>query len=279
MKYTQRRDAKFSIVIALSLSLLVSFPSFSRADAFYNVITLSDLSITDYSNHSGTLGSKPDDMQIRGNTVVIEVDSIIKGNAFADQFADATVIGNNTNDLVISDGLSQQAIATGETIMGTAASVALTQGILAINNLSQTESYTINFETDWSYLVDTNATTHGNSQFATAVSEIFLDSHLHGSLFDFTVNSDTDIGGGLLTDNNIQAFSIFLPPGESDVLALTVNAIGVATTAAPVPEPSTLALFGIGLLGTAIMQWRNKQLRPKRKIQAVLSKYPHHPIQ
>ncbi|GJL52594.1 MAG: hypothetical protein NPIRA01_38210 [Nitrospirales bacterium] len=238
MKLFCQTYSRLRIVPTLTLCIAISAPTLSRADIIYQAITLADVGITGFLNHSERLESKPHDLLIAGNASIIGQEFMLTGNAFADQLADAAVNGINTNDLVISDGLSQQAIAAGEAIMGTAASFALTQGILAINNLSQTESYTIDFEADWTYLVDASIT-HVHTQFATALSEISLESHLHRSLFDLTVSSDSDLGGGLLTDNKTQAFSIFLLPGESDVLNLTVNAAGVATTAAPVPEPST----------------------------------------
>ena len=265
------RASMVGIATILSLGFVMNFPIISRADTIYNAITLFDLNITGFSNSIGSLGSKPGDLLITGDAFVVDEDSIIDGNAFADQFAAAKVIGNNPNDLSLNDGLSQQAVATGNASVGTAVSFALTQGILEINNLSLTDGYTIDFEVDWSYFVDASVT-NVNLEFATAASDIFFESDLHGSLLDQTVVSDADFGGGLITDDGVVPFSIFVAPGESDVLTLSINAAGAATAITPVPEPSALALFGIGLLGTAIMQWRQRGAKLHLVVKAISSK-------
>ncbi|GJL66116.1 MAG: hypothetical protein NPIRA05_10870 [Nitrospirales bacterium] len=274
MNQFRRMRGTLPIISAITFCLTLSIPTFSHANTIYHAITLVDVSITGFSSHSRRLVSKPHDVFIAGNASVIAQESMITGNAFADQFADAAVIGQNMNDLSVGNGLSQQAIVTGEALMGTALSLAFTQGILSINNFSQTESYTIDFEADWSYLVDANAT-HTNVQFATAVSEIFLESDRDHSVLDLTVSADSDFMSGLLTDNGTQPFSIYLLPGESDVLNLTVNAAGVATATAPVPEPSTLVLFGLGLLGTVFMRWRTQQWKAGHLTQGFLNDAHH----
>ena len=254
----------------LTLSLLFTFPTSSRADAIYNSISLADLNIVGVSSSAGLLGSIPDNLLITGNAVVLDEDSIIDGNAFADQFASALAFGDPIG-LGLNEGLSLQTIATGEATLGTAASFAFTLGTLAINNLSLTETFSVDFITDFSYLVDARV---GNSNlgFATAVSEIILESDLIGSVLDLTVFSDSDLDGGLFTDNAVLPFSIVLEPGDSDNVSLTVNAAGIATAAAPVPEPSTLTLFAIGLIGTALFQLRQKHTKANLSNHTIYSK-------
>ena len=263
------------ITTLLTFSLFIMFPTGSRADAIYDAVSLVELNLVGVTNGSGSPGSIPNELLITGNAFVVDEDSIIDKNASADRFAGATVLGNPIG-LSLTDGLSQQAVATGEAKLGTAASFALTQGILSINNLSLTETYTIDFQTVFSYLVDTSVG-NSNFKFATAVSEIFLGSDLNGSLLDHTVTSDSDLGGGLFTDNAVLPFSISLGPGDSDNLSLTVNAAGIATAATPVPEPSTFGLFAIGLFGVALYQWRQKYSQAGLPTQSIYSNRINHP--
>ena len=249
------------VTTILTVSVTFCFPTASRADAIYNVIVLADLRITGFSLPSGNLDTQPEDLLISANVNVVDEDAITEGTAFAEQFADTMVFGIRHNDVGFDEGLSLQALATGYSTLGTAVSFAFTQGILAINNLSATESYTIDIEADYSSVVDTNVI-DSNLEFASAESVITLDSQVLGSLLDRTLLSDSDFGGGLLTENAILPFSILVEPRESEVLALTTQTAGIATAAQPVPEPSTIALLSLGLLGTAIMQWRKKQSRP-----------------
>ncbi len=260
----------------LTLGLIVSAPGTSRADTIYNAIAIVDLRITGFSNMQT---SKPDDVVITGSGTVVDNDSIFDGHALAEQFAESRVIEHDTHERGFNEGLSQAAIATGNTTLGTAVSFAFTQGILAINNLSLTEGYTVNFSADYSYLVDANAI-NSNLEFASATSEISLESRLLGSLLDLTVSADSDFAGGVFSDNAVLPFSIFVEPGESEVLTLSVHAAGSTIAVAPVPEPSTLALFATGIIGTSIFQWRKntrkQDLRRRRFSQKDKSSFTHH---
>ncbi len=80
--------------------------------------------------------------------------------------------------------------------------MALTQGILGINNLSLTDGYTIDFEVDWSYFVDANVT-DSDLEYTTAISESVLESSLYSSLLELAMSSDSDEEGGLFIDNDI----------------------------------------------------------------------------
>ncbi len=276
MSHNKEKSSRWNTPIILALSLVVGFPTISHAIATYDAITLVDLTITGAANSSGTLTSKPNDLLISGDTRVIDADAIVSGNALADQFADAMVIGNNPNNLDLNDSLSQQTIATGEAAMGTATSFAFTQGLLSINNLSFTNSYTVNFVADWSYFVETSIT-NPISEFAFAISEIHLESLVLGSLLDITVSSDSDFGGGLFSDMRAFPYSVLLAPGESDVLTLTVDAFGTgdasnATPNTPVPEPSTFALMLIGLIGMALRLGGKRQSSNGLSTQPLSSK-------
>ncbi len=260
MSHNKEKLSGWNTPIILALSLVVGFPSISHAIATYNAITLVDLSITGAANSTGLLASTPNDLVISGDARVVDAEAIVFGNVFADQFADALVIGNDPNNLDLNDGLSQQAIATGDATLGTAASFAFTEGLLEINNTSSTESYRVAFETDWSYLVETSIT-NPLTDSPSALSEIRLVSTILGSLLDISVSTpSTD--AAFFSEMSVFPFSVLLAPGESDVLTLTANAAGIATAGpapAPVPEPSTFALMIIGLLGMTLMRRRNRQ--------------------
>ena len=273
MSHIERKTTRWNAPMILALSLVVGFPAICHAVGIYDAITLMDLTITGASNSSGPLGSKPNDLLISGDARVVDADAIVNGNAFADQFADAMVIGNDPNHLDFNDGLSQQAIATGDATLGLASSFAFTEGILEINNTSSTESYRVGFETDWSYLVETSIT-DPLTDFPSALSEIRLVSTMLGSLFDISVTAST-LGGEFFSDMSVFPFSVLLAPGESDVLTLTANAAGIATAGpapAPVPEPSTLALMIIGLIGMALMRRRNTQADGELELATVAKK-------
>ncbi len=273
MTHVERKTARWNTPMILALSLVVGFPTISQAIATYDAITLVDLTITGSANSAGPLASKPNDLLISGDARVVDADAIMTGNAFADQFADTMVIGNDPNNLDLNEGLSQQAIATGDATQGLASSFAFTEGILGINNTSSTESYRVDFLVDWSYLVETSIT-DPLTDSPSALSEIRLVSTILGSLLDVSVTAST-LGGDFFSDMEIFPFSVLLAPGESDVLTLTANAAGIATVGAapaPVPEPSTFALMIIGLIGMALMRRRNGQADGDLELTTIASK-------
>ncbi len=272
MTHDKEQSSRWNTPMILALSLVVGFPTISHAIATYDAITLVDLSITGAANSSGPLTSKPNDLLISGEARVVDADTIVNGNVTTDQFADAMVFGNDPNDLDFNEGFSQQAIATGEVTQGTAVSFALTEGILGINNTSSTESYWVDFEVNWSYLVETSITDPIND-FPSALSEIRLVSNIFGSLLDIS-KSTSSLGGDFFSDMSVFPFSVSLAPGQSDVLTLTANASGIATASpapAPVPEPSTFALMVIGLIGMAFMHRRNRQTGPQLELATISS--------
>ncbi len=274
MTSNQRILLSSHITMVLILSLTMCIPSMAHAIAIYDAITLVDLSITGAINSSRPLTSKPRDLLISGNASVVDADAIVNGNAFADQFAEAVVIGDNTNDLDFDEGLSQQAIAVGDATLGLASSFAFTQGILRIINTSATESYRVDFEADWTYFIETSIT-DPLRDFPSALSEIRLESTMLGSLLDISASSDSVVGGALLSDIATFPFSVSLNPGDSDLFTLTVNAAGIATATpapAPVPEPSTFSLMGIGILGLAWRHWRQRRANSVLETQTIASK-------
>ncbi len=263
MKQEKNISIAACAVTVLMICLLVVTPTSVRANAIYDAITLVSLNITQFSNDSGVLSSRPEDLLITGDAFIIDEDQIIDGQATTDKFASTLVNGLNPDLLDIGDGLSQETLATGDTTFGTAASLAIVQGLLTLNNFSPSESYTVGFETVWSYLVNSQVTSSA-IEFATAESGIFLESLVNGPLFDFTVVSDSEFSDGLLTDQGILTFSIQVAPGESDILTLTSQAIGAASVNEPafIFEPSILTLLGIGLLSASLSRKTNsyKQL-------------------
>ncbi len=246
----------------LSFSFITCFPALSRADAIYNAIALVDLSITKLSSNFDSVGTDPVDLWISTNANEIDEGAFIEDTAFADHLANTRLYEVQPNNLGLGHGLSQESIATEEATLRTAVSFAFSQGFLSIDNLSFTNSYTIDFKVDFSSLVDVEAT-NSDLQFAATESVITLESTLIGTVLDGTVSLDSDFGEGLLTDEGNLLFSIHVAPGKSDVLILSAHTAGAATSVAPVPESSTLAIFGLGLLSTTLVQWRKSPSRPR----------------
>ncbi len=273
MSHNKVRTARWNTPMILALTLIIGFPTISHAIATYDAITLVDLIITGATSSSGPLASKPSDLVISGDARVIDADAIVNGNAFADQFADALVVGLDPNNLDFNEGLSHLAIATGDATQGLASSFAFTEGILGINNTSSMESYQVDFLADWSYLVETSITDPIND-VPSALSEIQLVSNILGSLLDISVTASTS-GGDFFSEMSALPFSVLLGPGQSDVLTLTANAAGLATAGAapaPVPEPSTFALMIIGLIGMALIRRRNRQTYGELELATMTSK-------
>jgi len=263
MKKVAQVFLTLGIAIVMTLSMMIAAPTIVRTNAIYDAVTLVDLNIARFSSSSGILSSKLDDLLITGDAFVDDEGAIIEHNAFADQSAGAFVVGINPDALGIHDGLSQEAIATGEAVLGVSASFALTQDLLAINNFSLTESYTIESDAIWSYFVNTEVT-NSRFDFAATESENYVESLLYGSLLDLTVGSDSDFGGGIFTDHAVLPLSIMIPPGTSDILTLTTNAIGVASAILPVSESSILTVFFIDFLSAVFVHRRSRPFSLKQ---------------
>jgi len=161
---------------------------------------------------------------------------------------------------------------------------------LDLGNSSGTESYQISFQVDYDNEVDSSGPdAYGRSEFFVGTSfggdDIFA-TYLSSDTLNGNENTDGSASGfgGLLAESGSFFFDLILNPGDSTSLFGFWNLEGgvfddadpgtafasidsfisitgvenLTAPPAPIPEPSTVALLGFGLVGLGIMAHRRR---------------------
>ncbi len=237
-----------SLLVALVLTI-GTLPNAAVAGAMYSAHAISSLVITDIDHAGGGV-----DITITGD---VFTDPFFgeEGTGLANGSGDAMVAAVDPLALGIGDGIDQTAVVSGSTTPpgGLALSDIITDGIVTIFNDSSSD-VTVSFSFEYALMADTMAMDPlEDFAFAEAIVEVF--TVFTDVLFEF-VESDTDFGGGLSSSGDTIFFDVVVPAFASDEVVTFVDAFGVAAT---IPEPTTLALLGLGMAGMGFSRKRSKQ--------------------
>ncbi len=213
--------------------LLLGFSAAARATAIFDASSSATLSITGIENLTSPgsfLG-----LGVSGQSEVIAEEALFHGNATASTDSGAEVIGA-TPFL----GLDQLAAAEGTAeAVGTAEAFVLTDGFLAFENTSPTDSFLITLMLDYALSA---AATVDDASSEDAFSSAFVDLISESPSIDFfsIVVADALLGPPSSDESGQLFFELLVGPGGSDTVFLSTFANGFAD-AFQVPEASTLS--------------------------------------
>ena len=221
-----------------------------RAAAIYSALASTTLTITSISNLTapGTTGG----MQIEGEASIFDSELFALGDATAVANGDVDPVPATT--LGVGDSLDLLAIPSGDagTAAGTgiASSFFFTEGLVTLENTSDTDTYEVAFTYDYAAAVGASVTDPVN-EIASALSELSLSvESAVDPLVEELLEVDTDFGlpGGVVVDS--LQFVLSFAPGDADSLSMLADAEGLAFSFAPEPMslPTGLSLLGLGLV-------------------------------
>ena len=99
-----------------------------------------------------------------------------------------------------------------------------------------------------------------DSENAVIVGSINISTNAQGNITQWYIELCGDVPGNmsaeLITENLVSVFDISTPDIDADPFGSNEDKAGSWTVT--VPEPSTLALLGAGLLGFAFLGWRRR---------------------
>lgn len=242
----------FAVVAAFAL-MMVGFATTAQATAIYEVEAIGLLTITDIVGGDAST-------YIEGDAFIFDDYTDAIGNASATNDGHTLVDGGSGPVPVgISSVIDQRAYTKGEASpIGNVFSDFLTNGEVFIDNTSSGSDVTVSFSFDYTLSADTSVSVAG--EFASAIASVDVFDDFTTFLYD-EIESATDLGGGLITSGGIISFDVTVPTGGFDNLVVSfVDTEGTADS--PIPEPSTITLFGIPILGLLGYGWirRRKQI-------------------
>jgi hypothetical protein len=245
-----------AFVAALALTT-IGLATTAQATAIYEAEATGLLTITDIvGGDSNTV--------IEGDAFIIGDFIDVTGNASASTDGHALVDGASTFfpvPLTTGSTIDLWSYSYGEAHpVGYAESLFWTSSDVYIDNFGSSADVTVSFSFDYSLSAFTSAT-DPSLELAKAFASVDVFSPFSGTFYlSEIIESATDLGGGLVTYSDTIPFNVTVPTGGYDDFVISfVNTDGYADS--PIPEPSTIILFGIPILGLFGYGWlrRKKQ--------------------
>jgi hypothetical protein len=132
----------------------------------------------------------------------------------------------------------------GDSVAGFASSLHFANGLIFFENNSADDTFEITLAFMYDLVVDTTVM-HPLTEMALASASVTIAA-VSELLVNTALLSDSVLGGGLFLDGDAGLFTFTLAPGDFAQVTVLAEAFGSAS--APVPEPTSVALFGTGVL-------------------------------
>lgn len=246
----------FSVLRMPSIVALTAFTfaglGCASAAATFDASSTVNLEITGVTNltNPGDLA----DLEITGFADVFDADSEVIGSGSV-AIDPRPFVSGDPFALEVGDGVSLSSVVGGSATDGSAEAFSLLDGFVALDNLSFTDTFLIEFSLDYTLAVSTVV---GNPSTDVAFAAALLDVI---TAFDTIVFEGLELGpsapGGALSVMDEVRFELTVAPGEADAVFLFADAEGFARAQA-VPIPGTLLLFVSGLFGLLCARWARR---------------------
>jgi hypothetical protein len=250
------KPAVLKLAFALSFSAAsMGYAANASANAIFETISSFSLTLTDVSTEAGLTG-RDGDWAVYGEEYFIDSGVFTSGDGTANNY-----YGGSFIDMAIGDSVTQTTAATGGAGLGIGEAYAMSGLDLNIENYA---SNNLVFTFDYAYLitsaVGTDTGVAGDDAYAIASLDVLDDLFSVDLLEEVTA----DLLYGPLSDQLAYSgsFSFMLSPGDYNFLSAYSSAdgtaVGAAMGAASVPEPSTLMLMSLSILGFGATRLRKK---------------------
>ncbi len=235
-------------------TLTLALNSAVYATALSDVSTSATLTIDSISSDAGDLAN----LLINGEGFVLDQDASATGGASA--FANGTALPAGLTALGINDAIELNATTSDSAnSSGTSNSLFLTDGEMALENLSTFATFTIGLSFDYALSVAASVDNLVD-EFATALGAVSLESDLIG---DFLINELVEIDTSInpldspISISDTLMFDVILTPGEAETLFLISDAESTTSSSAvAVSSPASAALLLLGLAGMGLRRLR-----------------------